>query len=424
MRRRELILGAGLAWSIPAIPAIAAAQSTVELWTFIDPAADSVRSRALKTIIDTFEEQNPGVHIHTSIIAWNELGPAILRAARAGKTPDVALLGSLYLPQQIAAKAVDPLDPYLAKMDPRDRQDLVILPECIRDGKTFGIPYELRAWGIVYRTDLLKKLNLDVPDSLDALIDGTRKIEADQGADFAALGIGFNPSTDRAIKMFAPAALNLGAKLLNPDGSAAFNSPEMLKVMGFLYDAVNKYKVLPLDVALMTSDQVVTLTEMGRVGFEFEGTHWLNEIRAHGVPGTEFSWMPMPSFTKGTWQRASVEAWTLTIPTHAKNPGDAWKFISHWISPEMQLMQVKTAGYLPMRASLANDPSFNTPEMGHIKRAVEYAKANPLVFNWPDTAPAIQDTLASAITAVLSNKMSPEDALKDAEKNYNRVIGK
>ena len=421
MSWKKIILVAALAG---VIPTMAAAESTIELWTFLDPAIDSVRSKAVKNVLQTFEQKNPGIRVKPSIIAWNELGPAILRAARAGKTPDLIFLNSLYLPQQIAAKALQPLDGYLAKMNAKDRQDLIILPGCIRDGKTYSIPYELRAWGIVYRTDLLKKLNLTVPDSLEALMQAAKKMVADQGSGFAGLGIGFNPSSDRAIKMYAPAALNLGAKLLNPDGTADFNSPEMLKVMGFLYDAVQKEKVMPLDVALMTSDQVVTLTEMGRVGFEFEGTHWLNAIREKAVPGTEFSWMRVPSFTKGKWQRASVEAWTLAIPAHAKNPDDAWKLIEHWVSPEIQLMQSKVAGYLPMRTSLGNDPSFNTPGMSHIKTALDYCADNPIAFDWPDTAPAIQDALANAVTAVLSNKMKPEEALKQAEKNYNRVIGK
>jgi hypothetical protein len=74
-----------------------------------------------------------------------------------------------------------------------------------------------------------------------------------------------------------------------------------------------------------------------------------------------------------------------------------------------------------MRVSLGDDPSFGSPEAAHIKPTLIYMADYPLKFEWPESTDVLQDTLGHAITAVLSNKMTPEKALIEAEKNYNSM---
>ncbi len=57
--------------------------------------------------------------------------------------------------------------------------------------------------------------------------------------------IAYIPTADRAVKQFLPLIYGLGAKVLNEDGAAAFNSPQALRVLNYLHDLVYKYKVFP-----------------------------------------------------------------------------------------------------------------------------------------------------------------------------------
>ena len=59
-------------------------------------------------------------------------------------------------------------------------------------------------------------------------------------------------------------------------GRRTLVTPEAIKVMNLLHDMVHKDKVMPLDVALTGPDQVRTLDEAGRVGYYFQGSHWLS----------------------------------------------------------------------------------------------------------------------------------------------------
>jgi ABC-type glycerol-3-phosphate transport system substrate-binding protein len=62
-----------------------------------------------------------------------------------------------------------------------------------------------------------------------------------------------------------------------------------------------------------------------------------------------------------------VEGWNPGIPVAAKEPDLAWKLMALWTSPEIQVMQSKTAGYLPMRKSAAAMVDPNSPDTAHVK---------------------------------------------------------
>jgi ABC-type glycerol-3-phosphate transport system substrate-binding protein len=80
-----------------------------------------------------------------------------------------------------------------------------------------------------------------------------------------------------------------------------------------------------------------------------------------------------------------VQSWSLGIPKASKNRDAAWKFIQHWTSSEMQPYQAETAGYLPVRRSVADAPAFKDPQNAHIRWALTYAAEHPLDFAWPKT---------------------------------------
>jgi len=84
-------------------------------------------------------------------------------------------------------------------------------------------------------------------------------------------------------------------------------------------------------------------------------------------------------------------------------------------------MQAKVAGYLPMRKSVADKVDPNDPNTAHIKPLLKIIGDNAMQFKWPLNTDALQESLGTAVTSVLADKQKPEDALRDAEKNYNSV---
>lgn len=402
------------------LPALAHAEKTLELWTFIDPAGDSPRSKALAQIIQSFEQKNPDVKVKPTIFAWNQINLAFMKAGQAGKVPDLTMLNSGRIQRVVAANFLRPLDSYLDASGQRD--DYILMPNAIgADKKVYGVPYEVRALGFLYRADVLEKAGIAQPKNLGELVASAKKMQEIQGPNFIGVGIGFDPKQDSAEKFYIPAVAALGGKMLKADGSADFVTPENLKVMNFVHDLVQKDKVMPLDVGLTGPDQVRTLVEAGRVGYYFQGSHWLLTLRTKLPQGSKLDFMPVPLLDGNGEQPVFVEGWNLSIPAGAKEPDLAWKLIEHWTSPEVQIMQAKVAGYLPMRKSAASKVDPNSPDTAHIKPLLDVIGSNAMNFKWPLNTDALQESLGVAISNVMAEKQKPEDALREAEKNYNSM---
>jgi ABC-type glycerol-3-phosphate transport system substrate-binding protein len=106
-----------------------------------DPNGKGVRSELLQKILKDFEAKNSGVTVKTNVIQWTELGPQLLRAARAGNVPDVVMLYSPFMQPQIGAGSLMPLDDLVKNWSEDDRKDTITLPIARdRKGQLFGIP--------------------------------------------------------------------------------------------------------------------------------------------------------------------------------------------------------------------------------------------------------------------------------------------
>ncbi len=411
---RRLALAGGLALSLTTT-ALAQAQTTVELWSFLDPVQDNARSKALKHVIDTFEAAHPSIKIKTSVIQWQEISPQLLRAARAGRVPDVVMVFSPQLQTQIAAGTLASLEDRLAKMP--DRKDLVVLSEGKdRQGNTYAVPWEMRVSGIMMRKDMLEKAGLAVPKTLPELAEAAGKLGTEGRVGF---GLGFKPTNpDAGIAWFLPTAVAMGAKVLRADGTPDFTSPEIVQLTQFTHDLVHKYKASSLDAMLMGDTEVQQLAEGGRTAFIAKGSHRLQFIRDKSAAGDNLQLIEAPTFTPGKPAPAIVQGWSLGMPKASKNQDAAWQFIQHWTSTDIQVYQAEKAGYLPVRASAANAPALKDPKNAHIAWALNYAAKHPFEFNWPENPDFLYATLAKALEQVVTNQASPKDALAAAEKAY------
>lgn len=394
----------------------ALAQSTVELWSFLDPDADNLRSNELQWVIEGFEQANPGVTVDTTVVQWSELSQQLLRATRAGNVPDVVMLFNPDLQSHISAGTLLSLEPYLDASGHRD--DLILLPDGIdSDGNVMALPWELRVGGLMVRTDLLDAAGYEVPQTLPELAQMASELGTDGLLGF---GLGFKPTDPAAAtSWFFPTVSAMGASILNEDGSANFTSPEMVQLSEYVRDLVSS-GAMSLDAALMGDADVQQLAEGGRTVFIAKATHRLLTIRERSGLGDAIQMMAPPTFDPDVPAQAIVGGWALVIPQNSENPDAAWTFIDHFTSPEVQLSGAQNAGYLPVRTSLVNSEVIQLPENSHIAWALEYAAANPYTFNVPENRDFLNTTLSRAIERIVAGQAEVEEALSAAEVEYNR----
>src|SRR6185436_3272996 len=65
-------------------------------------------------LIPEFERLNPGIKVDLQQIPWTAAHEKLLTAFAGRVTPDVAQLGSSWVPELVALGALEPLDPHVA----------------------------------------------------------------------------------------------------------------------------------------------------------------------------------------------------------------------------------------------------------------------------------------------------------------------
>lgn len=404
------------------LAAPASGKETLSFWTQIGPGPENLRTRAMSAVIDGFKAKYPDIDVVPTTMPWNQLSPTLLRASKAGQVPDVAMLFSPHMPVHIAAKTLTPLDGYMASWSPEARSDIVILQQQ-RDkaGTVFGLPYEMRLSGFVYRRDLLQAMKRSPPRDLNELV-----AQADEAAkaDVVGLALGFSPEQPTiAGGWFLSTLRGMGAKVLNEDGTAAFVSPEAEKLVGWVAGVVRDHKpVLPLNVALNGLEAAQQLFIARKAVFLPASTQRFEFIRDRSKLGDDVQITTYLTFDPERPAPALVQNWSLVIPKGAKSPDAAWKFIEYWTSAAVQSDQAKMAGYVPVRRSALDDPFFATAFAENIRWAVDYAAKYPMDFEFPENTELLYDIWAKMFGQVLTGRMAPREALVAAEADYNRAI--
>jgi multiple sugar transport system substrate-binding protein len=417
---RRAALGSLLAAPL-AQPAIAQG-TTIELWSFLDPAGRGVRSEEMAHVIRSYEAANAGIRVRTNVIQWTEIGPQLLRASRAGQVPDVVMLYSPYMASQVAANTLLPLDDLLRGWSQADRDDLITMPIARdRQGRLYGLPWEMRIFGLFWRTDLFERAGIAAPGTLDEMVAAGRRL---QEGPVQGLGVSFNTATSTAaIEWFLPSVVALGGSLLKEDGSAAFANPATERMLGFCHELVHRHRILALDSALMPSDDLQNVGIAGNIAQYFQGSHRLSTMQERAPAGARFALVPFPAVEAGKPTPISLQGWHLSIPRRARNPQPAFRFIEHWSSAPIQARQAGAAGYLPVRRSVARDPAFATEQNRRfgLTALLEHVAARPLNFHWPENSDALNDALGRMVQQVISNRMPVREAMAWGERTYNEL---
>jgi ABC-type glycerol-3-phosphate transport system substrate-binding protein len=328
------------------------------------------------------------------------------------------MLYSPAMPGHIAAGTLAPLKPYIDAWSEDARADLVRLPETLdRQDVAYGVPWDMRVAGLVYRADLLKAAGKRPPQSLQEWSDTAAALATD---DIAGIALGFGQdSPSNAAGWFLTTLVGSGAKVLNDDGTAAFASPQAERLVQWVKDQV-KRNTLPQSVALQGLESVQQLFIAGKAVFLPTSTVKYEFIADRSKLGENIRMTAYPGWHEGRPSPALVQSWSLVIPKGAKHPASAWKLIEHWTSTKMQIESAKIGGYVPVRRSALNDPWFESPKAATIRWAVDYAAKHPLAFHFPENTDALYDTWAKMFGQVLTDRMTPGQALTWAEAEYNR----
>ena len=391
----------------------------LELWTFLDPnSPDDPRGAALKQIVSDYNAQSGGTTVTVRSINFAKIDAEVIKATASGQGPDLINIYSNQLPAHVEARTVQPMTKYAQPAFDQFGKDF-LFP---KDGVTFNneimaMPWEIRAWLLWYRADLLKAAGLEVPKTLDEL--GSTAAALRQQTGKTGLAVGFSNAGLGAdfMEKFIPMTWGNGGEILK-DGKAVFNDKAGQSTMDY-FVKLREQGAFGDEVLSMGADEVINGIKANSVAMAIEGSFRVAAARAGTGIGQNLQTAPMPSSDPAKPLSTPVAGQTLAIGANASNPDAAWDFIKYYTSSKSQ-EKFAAAGVLPVLGSTYDSAVVKAlPNAAELAQWRDYVLKNgrpsPVAANFSE----LSDSLVSAAQQIVFKGADAGKALNDVTSKFN-----
>ena len=327
------LAGATLLTAAPPVHAQPASTKTVRMWTFLSPAGNTPREKALATMIQRFETANPGARIVVEQQVWSQLTPKFLAAHSANNAPDIVWVENDQLGEVIRAGALSDLSAaFIDKWPPakvEERRD-ALWNRCTDAGRVRGLVLSRNYILVVYRADYLREACID-PATLttwDEFHEAAKRLTVKDAAGIVTRwGFGQQFSKNQADPQLV-VAMMLGRQpsIFRTDGRADFATDAGVEALRFQTDLVTKDGVTPRQAVDWTVEDMYDQFAAGRLAMITGGSVRVSTLQAKLGPAI-VGLMLWPS-ADGTKPSPGLSAgWSVAIWQGSRQKEAAAKFV-------------------------------------------------------------------------------------------------
>ena len=365
--------------------------------------------------IDEFNSANPDIIISgQSYENYASIVEGLQRAAAGKNLPGIATIAYGYDSYIIKSGLCAPVNDYLE--DERFLDDFFpsLLHVTGKNGKTYGIPLALSVAEIFFHGDLFKEAGLDPrtpPQTWDEFVAAAKILHDTSGIYGATFAMD-------DIWIFETAVRSLGGNLLSSDGkSATVDCPEAVKILSDWAEGVEK------GYFLYNADFMETLQSFGgKQAAMFAVSSYGTLYYHNSLP--EVSAMHWPAAHGKAIQSPAGGNSLYVFGNNDSEREAAVRFIEFLTNPEANAEWAMNSGYLPTRKSSLEEMSDFIEGFDNYRTAVSEIEFVVPPVQFPgDETPLIRNTIMEAIEAALLGKLTPQDALKEANGEINALIG-
>jgi len=334
-----------------AAPAAAADQRTVKYYADYDPAPLA----AMEQVIADFEAANPDIDIVFQNFDHEGYKTAI-RNFLSADAPDLAnwYAGNRMAPFVNSGQFMDVTDVW-EENGLNDSLASAAASMTI-DGKKWGVPYTYYQWGIYYNKDAYAKAGVEVPATWDEFIANCAKFK-DAGIDCVTTGT----------KALWPGAgifdyLNLRTNGYDyhmdlTAGKVPWTDEGVRNTFAEWGKLVEPGYVTQNHAALDWQDAASLLVQ-GKAANYVMGNFAVAVFKEGGMTNDNLGFMPFPTINPDVVRAEEAPTDTVHIPSGAKNPEDAKKFLAYLATADVQTKINEAMGQLPINgaSTVGDDP--------------------------------------------------------------------
>jgi len=402
------ITGVIVAVSIVLYAKIALTQQPVVLSTLM-PALDAASAQV---VVKEFEAQNPDIKLNLveGPAASNLIEDLYTSSFLLGDSPyDLVVMDVVWLPKFAAAGWL------LDMTDQVPAEELAdVFPADLEGGKYEGrlyrLPFRTDAGLLYYRTDLLEQAGLQPPETFEDLLTASQTVQEAGGAQWGYVWQG--RQYEGLVAMFMEVLSGAGGFWVNPETlEVGLDRPETLQAIEFLRNTITQ-GVSPSGVTTYQEDQARILFQSGNVVFmrNWPYAYPLGNADGSAIQG-KFDIKPMVH-ASGQDGAGCLGGWGLGISHTTQHPEEALRVVRFFASEQGQKLTALENGHLPTRRSLYSDPDIISkyPYYPDLLQVLERGVLRPPVAQYAQASDILQRYLSAALT----NRMTPEDAMRSA----------
>ena len=371
-------------------------------------------------IVKDFEAENPGIRIN--IIegpnATNLLEDLYTSAFLLGDSPyDLINMDVIWTPKFAAAgwlldltNRISPEE--LAAFSPKDVEGGRY------EDRLYRIPIRSDAGMLYYRKDLLKAAGYEPPETFADLLKISQALKQ-EGTNWGYVWQG--RQYEGLVAMFVEVLQGYGGFWINPDTlEVGLDRSETVQAIQFLQNTI-KAGVSPPGVTTYQEEETRRLFQSGQAVFLRSWPYvWPLANENNSPIKGKIAIKPMVH-APGKSGGACLGGWGLGIAKSSKHPAEAWKAIEYFTSAKAQRRFILQAGYVPSRRELFTDPEIvaKYPHFPQLLEVVQSAVLRPPIAQYAQASDILQRYLSAALT----NRLSPERAMKAAANETRLLLG-
>ncbi len=371
-------------------PEEAVTEITVVTWR---PNSPATWERA----IEMFEETNPDVRVElqTGPSSSTQLHDMLSQRLRnRDASVDVFVMDVVWPPEFAAVGWARPLDSLFLPSE-RERFFEGTVEAVTWEGSVYGVPFFLDAGVLYYRTDLLDRYGLEPPGTWGAMVRAADSVL--RGEDNPSL-YGYSAQMaqyEGLVCDMLELVGSAGGDLMEPAGE------EAVRALRFARDSLlHAEGMTPPGILTYQEQESLELFASGGAVFHRNWPYaW---ALCADTAGSEIAGnvgiSTLPRFPGGE-SVSALGGWSFGISAYSPHPEEAWRFVRHMTSPEVQRMFAVEVGKPPARRALYADSAVlaANPHFGAMEAVFEAAAPRPSSPLYPQISHRLQSFLHAAV---------------------------
>ena len=422
---RRTWLGHALAM-LAALALPAFAQAPVEVPFYYPVAVGGPITKTIDQMSADFEKDNPGIKVKPIYSgSYQDSVTKALTAVKSGEPPVTSILLSTDMYTLIDEGAIQPFDDLIKTAD--DRAWLKsfypgFMENSQTGGKTWGIPFQRSTIVMFYNKDLFKDAGLDPnkpPATWKEMTAAAEKLtKRDASGKVTQWGVQI-PSSGFPYWLFQGLAIENGGILMNPAGTQTYyDKPEVIEALQYWVDLTSKYKVHPEGIVEWGTTPKDFFER--KVAMMWTTTGNLTNVKNNAK--FDFGVAMLPASKQRGSPTGGGNFYIFKKSTPAQREA-AFKFIKWVTTPARAAQWGIDTGYVAVRADAWDTPAMKTYVAGFPVAAVArdqlpWAKAELSTHDNQRVTKALNDALQAALTGT----KTPDQALKDAQRESDRLL--